>query len=109
MTGAAVVGTGRSVAFERAVGRTVAGAGTAAVGVSDGTPEPVIEREPNREGCDHQRRRRGWAGANGARPAMPSMAKSSGCAAAAAVGSMERLQGEPVAVVVFGAERHDPR
>lgn len=108
MTGSAVVGTGRSVAFERAVGRTVAGADAAAVGVSDGTPEPVIEREPNREGCDHQRRHRGWAGANGARPAMPSMAKSSGCAAAA-VGSTERLQGEPVAVVVFGAERHDPR
>lgn len=108
MTGAAVVGTGRSVAFERAVGRTVAGAGTAAVGVSDGTPEPVIEREPNREGCDHQRRRRGWAGANGARPAMPSMAKSSDYAAAA-VGSMERLQGEPVADVVFGVERHDLR
>lgn len=54
----AVVGTER-VAFERAVGRTVvagadAAAAAAVAGVSDGTPGPVIEREPNRGGFGHR-------------------------------------------------------
>lgn len=105
---AAVVGTGR-VRFERAVGRTVADAG--AVGVSDGTPELVIERAPNREGYGHHRR----SGANGVRPTKPSMVTNNGSAAAAVADGTGHLRGGPVAdasavgVVVFGARRHDPR
>lgn len=98
---AVAVGTGL-VAFERAVGRTVAAGTGSAAEASDGTPGPVIERVPNREGFDHHR----WDGANGVRPVKPLMAKSSG-SAAVAVDSMGRLRDGPV--VVFGAERHDPR